>query len=473
MPPPPARARRARPRARPAQRSRAACLARAWGQHLVEHTVELVHHASVERTELAVARRGFVEAHLVDALLQVVRADAEQRDAPLPVVEPGRPGHELEHAVAERAPHLAVAHHQVAALLEAPRVPVVGLPSPLRHGVEAEGALARRRQARVQAGLLELLGHAGGVLGDLGQRHVGRHRLEACTASGRLEAAELPQIGAQGHEPDVGLVAEQSHAHHLDPGPGGRRHCLAEGGPVQAGPAAAEQVQHAEPDGGDERLGCRFDVHALSLRSPGRDEGRPQGAPLVVQLSRRWAAQKSSMPPPPGIAGAFSSGLSTMTASVVRKRAAMDAAFCNAERVTLAASMTPSANRSVYSPVAALRPSAPDRPRTFSTTTPPSRPEFTAICLRGSSRARATIRAPVASSCSSFSAQARVLDCARRRATPPPGTTPSSMAALVVDTASSMRCFFSLSSTSVAAPTLITATPPDSFARRSWSFSRS
>ena len=36
-----------------------------------------------------------------------------------------------------------------------------------------------------------------------------------------------------------------------------------------------------------------------------------------------------------------------------------------------------------------------------------------------------------------------------------------------------MRCFFSLSSTSVAAPTLTTATPPASLARRSWSFSRS
>ena len=36
-----------------------------------------------------------------------------------------------------------------------------------------------------------------------------------------------------------------------------------------------------------------------------------------------------------------------------------------------------------------------------------------------------------------------------------------------------MRCFFSLSSTSVAAPTLMTATPPASLARRSWSFSRS
>src|SRR6185369_686080 len=46
-------------------------------------------------------------------------------------------------------------------------------------------------------------------------------------------------------------------------------------------------------------------------------------------------------------------------------------------------------------------------------------------------------------------------------------------AARVADTASSMRCFFSLSSTSVAAPTLITDTPPDSFASRSCSFSLS
>ena len=62
---------------------------------------------------------------------------------------------------------------------------------------------------------------------------------------------------------------------------------------------------------------------------------------------------------------------------------------------------------------------------------------------------------------------------ARMSAVPPPATMPSSTAARVADSASSMRCFFSLSSTSVAAPTLTTATPPASLARRSWSFSRS
>ena len=58
-------------------------------------------------------------------------------------------------------------------------------------------------------------------------------------------------------------------------------------------------------------------------------------------------------------------------------------------------------------------------------------------------------------------------------ATPPPGTMPSSTAARVARSASSTRCFFSFSSVSVAAPTLITATPPASLASRSCSFSRS
>src|SRR4028118_1364030 len=49
--------------------------------------------------------------------------------------------------------------------------------------------------------------------------------------------------------------------------------------------------------------------------------------------------------PPPGMAGAFSWGLSTITHSAVRNRAAIEAAFCSAERVTLAASMTPAADR--------------------------------------------------------------------------------------------------------------------------------
>jgi hypothetical protein len=64
------------------------------------------------------------------------------------------------------------------------------------------------------------------------------------------------------------------------------------------------------------------------------------------------------MSPPPGApAGAFSfSGLSATTTSVVRNRAAMEAAFWSADRVTLAGSMIPAASRSTYSPVAASSP---------------------------------------------------------------------------------------------------------------------
>ena len=70
-------------------------------------------------------------------------------------------------------------------------------------------------------------------------------------------------------------------------------------------------------------------------------------------------------------------------------------------------------------------------------------------------------------------ASSLTLSAAFSSATPPPGTMPSSSAARVACRASSTRCFFSFISVSVAAPTLTTATPPDSFARRSWSFSRS
>ena len=89
----------------------------------------------------------------------------------------------------------------------------------------------------------------------------------------------------------------------------------------------------------------------------------------------------------------------------------------------------------------------------------------------GSSSARLTIMAPTFSSPSSFTESIAVE--ARSRATPPPGTMPSSTAARVAFSASSTRAFFSFIAVSVAAPTLMTATPPASLASRSCSFSRS
>ena len=59
---------------------------------------------------------------------------------------------------------------------------------------------------------------------------------------------------------------------------------------------------------------------------------------------------------PPGIAGisSLSLGSSAIIASVVSSKPATDAAFCNAERVTLVGSRMPMLNMSPYSPLAAL-----------------------------------------------------------------------------------------------------------------------
>ena len=62
----------------------------------LEDLVERRDQAGVERAELGVDRRRLVEAHRVDDVLQVVGVHAEQRDAPLVVVEAGRAGDDLE-----------------------------------------------------------------------------------------------------------------------------------------------------------------------------------------------------------------------------------------------------------------------------------------------------------------------------------------------------------------------------------------
>ena len=71
------------------------------------------------------------------------------------------------------------------------------------------------------------------------------------------------------------------------------------------------------------------------------------------------------------------------------------------------------------------------------------------------------------------SSKAATLPITFTNAVPPPGTNPSSTAARVAFKASSIRYLRSFNSVSVAAPTLITATPPDNLAKRSCNFSRS
>ena len=93
------------------------------------------------------------------------------------------------------------------------------------------------------------------------------------------------------------------------------------------------------------------------------------------------------MPPPPGIgASFFSSGMSLMSASVVRSSDAMDDAFWRAERTTFAGSMTPAFTRFSYVSVSALKPYASFSSRIFCTTIEPSWPAFVAIQRIGSSR---------------------------------------------------------------------------------------
>ena len=61
-----------------------------------------------------------------------------------------------------------------------------------------------------------------------------------------------------------------------------------------------------------------------------------------------------------------------MVASVMRMRAATEAADCSAVRVTFTGSFTPMAIMLPYSPVAQFRPSPLPMPFTCSTTTLPS-----------------------------------------------------------------------------------------------------
>jgi len=174
------------------------------------------------------------------------------------------------------------------------------------------------------------------------------------------------------------------------------------------------------------------------------------------------------MPPPipPAIAAISgpSFGMSAMQPSVVRSIADADAAFWRADLVTLAGSTIPAAIMSTYSSVAALNPIPGSLSLTFATTTLPSKPAFSAICLTGSSSALTMIEAPVFSSPESVSTYALTAGIEFARAVPPPATIPSSTAALVAFKASSILSFLSLSSVSVAAPTWITATPPASLA---------
>src|SRR5438034_684000 len=95
---------------------------------------------------------------------------------------------------------------------------------------------------------------------------------------------------------------------------------------------------------------------------------------------------------PCGIGGApagFSSGMSVISASVVSRSEAMDAAFSSATRSTLVGSMMPACSMSTNSMLSASKPRVTTvSALTFSTMTLPSRPAFSTIWRMGSSSAR-------------------------------------------------------------------------------------
>ena len=110
--------------------------------------------------------------------------------------------------------------------------------------------------------------------------------------------------------------------------------------------------------------------------------------------------------------------------------------------------------------------------KTLFKTTEPSPPAFSTIILKGASTALLIICTPVVSSKFTVVIFSKTF-FARTKATPPPATIPSSTAALVACNASSTLSFFSFISTSEAAPTYKTATPPANLAKRSCNFSLS
>ena len=80
-----------------------------------------------------------------------------------------------------------------------------------------------------------------------------------------------------------------------------------------------------------------------------------------------------------GGAGGFSSGLSTMVASVMSSNAATLAAFSKAIRETLVGSIMPDLYKSSNSSDSALKPNASVPSLIFCTTMDPSQPAFSAI----------------------------------------------------------------------------------------------
>ena len=118
-----------------------------------------------------------------------------------------------------------------------------------------------------------------------------------------------------------------------------------------ARPTQKGEQRTAECGAGGRISGCgRTIAHTLGdTKKPGPRRDRASSLFDFLEVHTAHAAGRVARG-----AAAFS-GLSATTASVVRNSAAMDAAFCSAERVTLTGSATPASSRSSYSPVGGVQ----------------------------------------------------------------------------------------------------------------------
>ena len=196
--------------------------------------------------------------------------------------------------------------------------------------------------------------------------------------------------------------------------------------------------------------------------------------PLPDQTGEEGRARPSARSPKPGamIAPGWAISSSATTASVVSSSAATEAAFSSVSRVTRTGSITPLVEQvaelagqrvQAAGPRASPAPGRSPRRRRSPRWWRSSTAARTAPAARGRRRSRSRPRAR----------GRRARASARSSAVPPPGTIPSATAARVAASAPSVRWRFSLSTTSVGAPTWITASFEDSLASRSRATSRS
>ena len=115
----------------------------------------------------------------------------------------------------------------------------------------------------MQPRLAHLGRHALRVLRHLGERHEGIGDLQARGVQLGLQLLQSPQVGAQRHEPEVGLVPEHRERHDLMVVGLTRLHRRRDRRRIRAGGRPAEEVQHPPPNRRHQRLS-----HAESLRAP-------------------------------------------------------------------------------------------------------------------------------------------------------------------------------------------------------------